>query len=187
VQVLHHQHERLLLAQSRQHTEHQLEQLRRAPGSGGRAVVLRQLGQQSCQLPARRPEQPVEVVGRRRPDEGAQRLHQRDQWQTLPAELDAPTGQDADVGARPAGKGGLHQAALPDPRLAAHQQDDGATSGRAGHGGAQCGQLLVPSDEDGTDDVHGHGANAGTPGASEVPQNAGRPGRELGSVDGRRI
>ena len=87
---------------------------RRAAAAGGRRV-LGQLGQQLRQFPARGSQQPVEVVGGRRPDVGAQRLHERDQRQALPAELDAPADEDAEVGARPFGERGLEQPALPTP------------------------------------------------------------------------
>jgi hypothetical protein len=85
VQVLHDEHQRLLLREPHQHAEHQLHQLRGAERVGGRTrrPVSCELGQLPGQLCACRTQHYVELVRRHACHNGPQGVHERRERQAL--------------------------------------------------------------------------------------------------------
>ena len=101
---------------------------------------------------------PVQVGRRRRPDDGAQRLHQRDERQALAAQFDAAAGEDPQAVGRAGCRAErrVEQAALAHARLTADEHDPGLARTQAFDRGPKAGHLPIPSDENGADDLDRH-------------------------------
>jgi len=126
---------------------------RRRWGSG---LVQGQFRQQPGQFAASGAEEAVQVITRRRPDQRAQGLDERDEGQSLATELDAAPGEHADVGGRTAAERGVEEPALPDAGLPADEDDAGVAGAGAGEGGLQPAQLALATNQDRTHNLDRH-------------------------------
>ena len=166
VQILDHEHERAVGSEPLDHAHDQLEQARRAAlterSPAERAVGI-EVRQHLRQLGAGRPDELIELLGRRVAHERAERVRERAERQALAAHLDAAAREHPRARlARALGRL-LDEPRLAHAGLATQEHHRGVPRDRSVERRRQRRQLGVSADEHGTDQSASHRAHVPSP------------------------
>ena len=162
VQILDHEHERAVGGQPLDHAYDQLEQPRRAAlteGSPAERAVGIEVRQHLRQLGAGRPDELIELLGRRVAHQRAECVRERAERQAIAAHLDAAAREHPRARLARALGGLLDESCLAHAGLATQEHDRRVARDRSVERGRQRRQLGVSSDEDRTDESASHRAH----------------------------